>query len=84
MLLPDTAKHAWREAEEFLTKHGTILKLHQGIFSRCLVSMPKLLQTMKDFCSEFGLTPAARTRIRVEIDNDKSNDPMLKILKGAE
>ena len=76
----------WREAEEFLSKHGTIFKTPSGYIQQVpQVSIARnYLQTMKDFCSEFGLTPAARTRIRVEIDNDKSNDPMLKILKGAE
>jgi phage terminase small subunit len=39
---------------------------------------------MKDFCSEFGLTPAARTRIQVNTEETDTDDPMLEILKGVE
>jgi phage terminase small subunit len=36
---------------------------------------------MKDFCSEFGLTPAARTRIRVNTVDTPTDDPMEELLR---
>ena len=55
----------WKEAEEFLTKHGTIFKTPSGYIQQVpQVSIAQTyLNVMKDFSSEFGLTPAARTII---------------------
>nr|WP_307720511.1 P27 family phage terminase small subunit [Clostridium tagluense] len=39
------------------------------------------LKIMKYFCLEFGLTPAARSRISVVTTVGVSDDPMEKILK---
>ena len=39
------------------------------------------LKVMKDFCSEFGLTSASRTRIQGDATNTKSDDPMEKLLR---
>ncbi|NCC16963.1 MAG: phage terminase small subunit P27 family, partial [Clostridia bacterium] len=34
----------------------------------------------KDFCSEFGLTPAARSRIKVDVEEQAKDDPMAELL----
>lgn len=73
----------WREAEEFLSKHGTIFKTPSGYIQQVpqVAIARNYLQTMKDFCSEFGLTPASRTRIKVEHESIDSNDPMDALLR---
>ncbi len=73
----------WKEAEEFLSKHGTIFKTPSGYIPQVpQVSIAQTyLKVMKDFCSEFGLPPAARTRIRVDTAETTTNDPMEDILR---
>ena len=75
----------WKEAEEFLTKHGTIFKTPSGYIQQVpQVSIAQTyLKVMKDFSSEFGLTPAARTRIQVNTSEVESNDPMEMMLRSA-
>lgn len=73
----------WKEAEEFLSKHGTIFKTPSGYIQQVpQVSIAQTyLKIMKDFCSEFGLTPSSRSRI---VANDKlteNDDPMERLLK---
>ena len=73
----------WKEAEEFLSKHGTIFKTPSGYIQQVpQVSIAQTyLKVMKDFCSEFGLTPAARTRIRVDVEEASADDVMEKLLR---
>lgn len=73
----------WKEAEEFLSKHGTIFKTPSGYIQQVpQVSIAQTyLKIMKDFCSEFGLTPAARSRISVSTVEGSSEDPMEDILR---
>ena len=75
----------WKEAEEFLSKHGTIFKTPSGYIQQVpQVSIAQTyLKAMKDFASQFGLTPAARTRIQVNTDNTESDDPMEKMLRSV-
>jgi len=73
----------WKEAEEFLSKHGTIFKTPSGYIQQVpQVSIAQTyLKVMKDFCSEFGLTPAARTRIQVDTNKAEAGDPMEELLR---
>lgn len=73
----------WKEAEEFLSKHGTIFKTPSGYIQQVpQVSIAQTyLKIMKDFCSEFGLTPAARSRISVSTTEGSTDDPMEDILR---
>jgi P27 family predicted phage terminase small subunit len=73
----------WKEAEEFLSKHGTIFKTPSGYIQQVpqVAIARNYLQIMKDFCSEFGLTPAARTRIKVDQEAVSSDDPMDALLR---
>jgi P27 family predicted phage terminase small subunit len=75
----------WREAEEFITQHGTIFKTPSGYVQQ----MPQVsiaqqnLKIMQSFCSEFGLTPASRSRLQVESKNQtESCDEMAFLLRG--
>lgn len=72
----------WKEAEEFLSKHGTIFKTPSGYIQQVPhVSIAQTyLKVMKDFCSEFGLTPAARSRIKVDVEEQAKDDPMAELL----
>ena len=73
----------WKEAEEFLSKHGTIFKTPSGYIQQVpQVSIAQTyLKIMKDFCSEFGLTPSSRTRISVNTTESDADDPMEEILR---
>ena len=73
----------WKEAEEFLSKHGTIFKTPSGYIQQVpqVAIARNYLQIMKDFCSEFGLTPAARTRIKVDQEAVSSDVPMDALLR---
>lgn len=74
----------WREAEEFLEQHGTIMRTPSGYVQQ----MPQvsIAQTynkiMLKLAAEFGLTPSSRSRI---IAGDMDNGPvdeMEEILGG--
>ena len=73
----------WREAEDFITQHGSIFQTKSGYVQQVpqvSIAMQNL-KIMQSFCSEFGLTPASRSRIAVNANADKEeNDPMAAIL----
>ena len=79
-----TAFARWREAEDFITKHGAVYKDPKG-FARpnpCVAIAAQQLREIKSLAAEFGLTPANRTAI---IANALSiargvKDPMERIL----
>lgn len=73
----------WKDAEEFLTKHGTIFKTPSGYIQQVpQVSIAQTyLKIMKDFCSEFGLTPSARSRIHAGTAKGDIDDPMEELLR---
>ena len=77
----------WKEAEEFITQHGSIFKTPSGYVQQVpQVSIAQQnLKIMQSFCSEFGLTPATRARIIAggSGTEDVSEDPMEKLLKGG-
>ena len=76
----------WREAEEFLTQHGSIFKTPSGYVQQVpQVSIAQQnLKIMQSFCAEFGLTPATRARIIAAggKESDITDDPMEQILSG--
>ena len=78
----------WKEAEEFLTQHGSMVRTPNGYLQQVpQVSIAQQnLKIMQSFCSEFGLTPATRARIIAAgggSDDTFSDDPMEKLLKGG-
>lgn len=75
----------WKEAEEFLTQHGTIVKTQSGYWQT--VPQVAIAQTymkiMNKVAEQFGLTPAARSRIIAgNAQKKKSNDDMENLLGG--
>lgn len=75
----------WKEAEEFISKHGTIVKTPSGYWQQVpQVSIAQTyLKIMKDFCSEFGLTPSTRSRINLGATKGASDDPMEEMLRAV-
>lgn len=78
----------WKEAEEFISQHGSIFQTPSGYVQQVpQVSIAQQnLKIMQSFCSEFGLTPATRARIIANgsgKDDVSSDDPMESLLKGG-
>ena len=76
----------WKEAEEFISKHGSIFQTPSGYVQQVpQVSIAQQnLKIMQSFCSEFGLTPATRSRIIAGSGSDgDADDPMESLLKGG-
>ena len=76
----------WKEAEAFITQHGSIFQTPSGYVQQVpQVSIAQQnLKIMQSFCSEFGLTPATRARIIAGggSEDGASEDPMERLLKG--
>ena len=75
----------WREAEEFISQHGSIFKTPSGYVQQVpQVSIAQQnLKIMQSFCSDFGLTPATRSRIiAAGGDSENAEDPMEALLNG--
>ncbi|CQR74972.1 Phage terminase, small subunit [Sporomusa ovata DSM 2662] len=72
----------WKEAEEFISKHGTIVKTPSGYWQQVpQVSIAQTyLKIMNKFCEQFGLTPSARSRIVTDAGQQNEADPMELIL----
>ena len=76
----------WKEAEEFISKHGSIFQTPSGYVQQVpQVSIAQQnLKIMQSFCSEFGLTPATRSRIIAGSGSESdADDPMEGLLKGG-
>ena len=76
----------WKEAEEFISQHGSIFQTPSGYVQQVpQVSIAQQnLKIMQSFCSEFGLTPATRSRIIANSgEGTDESDPMEKLLKGG-
>jgi P27 family predicted phage terminase small subunit len=76
----------WKEAEEFITQHGTIVKTPSGYWQQVpQVSIAQTyLKIMNRFCEQFGLTPSSRSRIVADSGEDKESDTMeLLLFKGG-
>ena len=75
----------WREAEEFITQHGTIVKTPSGYWAQVpQVSIAQTyLKIMNRFAEQFGLTPASRSRIIADTGKTDATDDMEELLKGG-
>lgn len=76
----------WKEAEEFISQHGTIVKTPSGYYQQLpQVSIAQTyLKIMNRFAEQFGLTPASRSRITAADSSKDSEDEMEKILNGGD
>ena len=74
----------WKEAEEFITQHGTIVKTPSGYWQQVpQVSIAQTyLKVMNRFAEQFGLTPASRSRIIADTGNHGGADEMEDLLNG--
>lgn len=75
----------WKEAEEFIEKHGTIVKTPSGYWQQVpQVSIAQTnLKIMLKFCSEFGLTPSSRSRMIAGDNKDAVVDEMEFLLMAG-
>ena len=76
----------WKEAEEFISKHGTIVKTPSGYWQQVpQVSIAQTyLKIMNRFCEQFGLTPSARSRMIVDAEQRPDSDTMeLLLINGG-
>ncbi|MFZ3578812.1 phage terminase small subunit P27 family [Virgibacillus sp. DJP39] len=81
----------WKEAEEFISKHGSILKTSSGYIQQIpQVSIAQQnLKQVRNFCSEMGLSPSARSRLNINslgntIDGDEMEELLLSIPKAED
>ena len=78
----------WKEAEEFITQHGSIFKTPSGYVQQVpQVSIAQQnLKIMQSLAGEFGLSPATRSRIIAAgggTGGKDAEDPMEQLLNGA-
>ena len=75
----------WKEAEEFISQHGTIVKTPSGYWQT--VPQVSTAQTynkiMTKIAAEFGLTPSSRSRIIAGNGMSNPEDEMEKLLGGS-
>lgn len=75
----------WKEAEEFLTQHGSMVRTPNGYLQQ--VPQVSIAQTnmkiMLKFCEQFGLTPSARSRIVGSDSGTDTEDEMEALLGGG-
>lgn len=74
----------WKEAEEFISQHGSIVRTPSGYWQQ--VPQVSIAQTymkqMGKFATEFGLTPASRSRLIADAANAAPGDEMENLLGG--
>ena len=76
----------WKEAEEFITQHGSIVKTPSGYWQQVpQVSIAQTyLKIMNKFAEQFGLTPSSRSRIIASSESSGSAvDEMEELLGGG-
>ena len=75
----------WKEAEEFITQHGSIVKTPSGYWQQVpQVSIAQTyLKIMNRFAEQFGLTPSSRSRIIAEDSSGGTVDEMEALLGGG-
>ena len=76
----------WREAEEWMATHTTVMQTKSGY----LQQVPQVsiaasnLKLMQSLGAEFGLTPSSRSRIFAGMEEKKdAEDPMEAVLGGG-
>jgi len=70
----------WKEAEEFISQHGVVVKTKSGYWQQVPhVSIAQTyLKIMCRFCEQFGLSPSSRSRLI--IDTADTEDAMEDLL----
>jgi P27 family predicted phage terminase small subunit len=72
----------WKEAEEFLTQHGTIVKTPSGYWQTVpqVAIAQTYLKLMNRLAEQFGLTPSSRSRIIADSMKNTKEDEMEDLL----
>jgi P27 family predicted phage terminase small subunit len=80
-----TAWARWIEAEQALSTYGLMLKSPNGfpIQSPYLAVANRAMDQIRSLMSEFGMSPATRTRVSA-LPEDDSDDPMEQLLRKME
>lgn len=75
----------WKDAEEFISKHGAIVKTPSGYWQQVpQVSIAQqYLKQMSKLSEQFGLTPASRSRIVADSTQGDAGDEMESLLGGG-
>ena len=75
----------WKEVEEFITQHGTIVRTPSGYWQQVpQVSIAQTYLKIMNRCAEqFGLTPASRSRIIAAESSTDTQDEMETLLEGS-
>lgn len=73
----------WKEAEEFISQHGTIVRTPSGYWQTVpQVSIAQTyLKVMQKFAEQFGLTPSSRSRIVADSTSNPLEDELDEFLK---
>lgn len=73
----------WKENEEFITKHGSLVRTPSGYWMQIpQVSIAQqYMKQMERFAEQFGLTPASRSRLIAD-DKSQVKDEMDELLSG--
>jgi P27 family predicted phage terminase small subunit len=72
----------WKEAEEYISSHGSTFETANG----CIMAAPQVniaksyLAAMESAAKQFGLTPAARSRLIANADNGDRDDELERLL----
>lgn len=75
----------WKAAEEFISKHGAIVKTPSGYWQQVpQVSIAQqYMKQMSKFAEQFGLTPASRSRLIADTTAVVTDDEMERLLGGG-
>ena len=75
----------WKEAEEFVSQHGSIVRTPSGYWQTVpQVSIAQsYLKIMNRLAEQFGLTPASRSRIIAGSEQNRTVDEMEELLGGG-
>ena len=75
----------WKEAEEFVSQHGTIVRTPSGYWQTVpQVSIAQTyLKVMQKLAEQFGLTPSSRSRIIADATGNPQEDEMEALLGGG-
>lgn len=75
----------WKEAEEYLSAHGATVVTPNGYVQQVpQVSIAQTyLKLMGKYASEFGLTPASRSRLIADAKPEAPVDEMDELLRGC-
>jgi P27 family predicted phage terminase small subunit len=71
----------WVEAEDALRRHGVMVRSPAGfpMQSPYLAVANRAMEQMRSLLSEFGMTPASRTRVHASADDE--DDPFEELLR---